>query len=275
MQLAFTTLGCPGWDLDTIIARAVDYGYQGVDFRGYLDDVDITARPEFTTRAAETARKFSDAGLVVPCFSSSCHAFCPTRERKAESLDELRRYAELCAAFNAPYIRIFGGGIGETSRPRAVSMAAETLTELAAAAAEYDLTIVFETHDDWTAALDVRALLAATQADNVAVLWDTHHPYRMDGEDPAETCRILGTWIQYTHWKDSRPDASAQHGYHLCMFGDGDLPLNDMLAALRGVGYDGWLTLEWELRWHPDLDAPELAFPRYAEEMRRLLAETE
>jgi sugar phosphate isomerase/epimerase len=271
MQLAFTTLGCPEWDLDMIIARAVDYGYQGVDFRGYLEDVDFTGRPEFTTDAKETARKFSDAGLQVPCLSSSCHAFCPTPEKKAQSLDEMRRYAELCAVFKAPYVRIFGGAIGETSRPQAVSMAAETLDELAAIAADNGVTIVFETHDAWTSAMDVRALLAAADADNVGVLWDTHHPYRMNGESPHDTCRTLGTWIQYTHWKDSKPDDAEKSGHRLCLFGEGDLPLQDMLSELRSIGYDGWLTLEWEKRWHPDIEAPEVALPQYVEAMKRMV----
>jgi sugar phosphate isomerase/epimerase len=275
MKLAFTTLACPAWDLDTIITRAVEYGYQGVDFRGYLDDVDITGRPEFTTRGAETARRIVDAGLVVPCFSTSCLAFCPSAEAKARSLDELQRYAELCRVFNAPYLRVFGGGIGDTSRPQAVSMAAAVLTELAEIAATHDLTIVLETHDDWTSAMDLRALIAATDADNVAVLWDTHHPYRMNGETPEETCRMLGTWIQYTHWKDSAPDESEKSGHRLCLFGDGDLPLKEMVSELRSVGYDGWLTLEWEKRWHADIEEPEVALPRYVEVMNRLIAETE
>jgi len=34
VKLAFTTLGCPDWDLDTIISKAAEFGFDGVDFRG-------------------------------------------------------------------------------------------------------------------------------------------------------------------------------------------------------------------------------------------------
>ena len=34
MKISFMTLGCPGWDLDTICARGREYGFDGVDFRG-------------------------------------------------------------------------------------------------------------------------------------------------------------------------------------------------------------------------------------------------
>ena len=48
MKLSFMTLGCPNWDLDTICRRGKEYGYDGVDFRGYLDTLDITLHPLFT-----------------------------------------------------------------------------------------------------------------------------------------------------------------------------------------------------------------------------------
>ena len=54
MKIAFMTLGCPNWDLDTICQKGREYGFDGVDFRGYLDEIDITKLPLFTTQAAET-----------------------------------------------------------------------------------------------------------------------------------------------------------------------------------------------------------------------------
>ena len=65
MKISFMTLGCPGWDLDTICARGREYGFDGVDFRGYLDQIDITLLPEFTTHANQTRRQLEDE-LVRP-----------------------------------------------------------------------------------------------------------------------------------------------------------------------------------------------------------------
>jgi hypothetical protein len=42
MELNFTTLGCPEWDLHAICAKGRDYGYDGVDFRGLQETMDIT-----------------------------------------------------------------------------------------------------------------------------------------------------------------------------------------------------------------------------------------
>jgi len=40
---------------------------------------------------------------------------------------------------------------------------------------------------------------------------------------------------------------------------------------LGQIGYTGYLSLEWEKRWHPEIPDPEIAFPQYMERMREFL----
>ena len=89
MKLAFTTLGCPRWDMETIAARAVEYGFGGVDFRGYRGELRLFELPEFTQDARATAGRLRDAGLEVPCFSSVARAVAETQAEAAEFLDEV------------------------------------------------------------------------------------------------------------------------------------------------------------------------------------------
>jgi len=49
MKIGFTTLGCPDWGLDMICEKASAYGFDGVDFRGLQDTLDITLLPAFTS----------------------------------------------------------------------------------------------------------------------------------------------------------------------------------------------------------------------------------
>jgi len=105
----------------------------------------------------------------------------------------------------------------------------------------------------------------------IGILWDTHHPYRILGESPATTCKKLGKWIRYTHWKDSITKPGTKEGHELCLVGEGDIPLRDILAALKACRYDGYLTLEWEKLWCPQIAEPEVAFPKYVQHMRHLL----
>ena len=43
MKFAFSTIGCPNWDFETIVARAKEYGYDGVEIRGFLNESVLTA----------------------------------------------------------------------------------------------------------------------------------------------------------------------------------------------------------------------------------------
>jgi sugar phosphate isomerase/epimerase len=254
MKLAFTTLGCPEWNIDTIISRAVAYGFDGVDFRGLQEEMRIYELPEFSTNAIETAERFNDAKLNISCFSSSARIFSSASERSAH-LEEVKHYAKLCQIFGTKYIRVFGGSIGNVERTKAITTAALCLQKMGEIADEYNVTILLETHDDWTNSSHVNAIIEKVNSDAVGVLWDIHHPYRMEGEDPAGTLQNIGKWVQYTHWKDSY---SVGEEYHLCLLGGGDVPLKQIFNLLKKNSYKGYLTFEWEKKWHPEIDEPEV-----------------
>jgi len=266
MKLAFTTLGCPDWDLEKIIAVAKEAGFDGVDFRGYQGEMAVFKLPQFSARASETAQRFADAGLEVPCFSSSARLM-PKEQGSVEAMvEEVRAYAALCAVFRAKFIRVFGGAIGELGWDAAIEKAAQVLQRMGDSAAEHGVKVLVETHDAWVDSNHVKALMEATDSDAVGVLWDIHHPWRKSGETPEQTWSLIGPWILNTHWKD----AMAGETGALCAIGAGEMPLADFYKVLDAGGYDGYYTLEWEKKWHPELDDADVAFPAYVEFMNKL-----
>ena len=98
MKIGFTTLGCPGWDLDTICARASEYGFDGVDFRGLLDTLDITLLSAFTGKSQDAPRQTDGR--------NGRREFGGSRPQEAFSLEEAPQQA---AGFFTP-------GIAETKR---------------------------------------------------------------------------------------------------------------------------------------------------------------
>ena len=115
MKISFMTLGCPNWDLETICSRGKEYGFQGVDFRGYLDTLDITLLPEFTTDAKATLHRLNDAGLEVSAISSSIKVCVP--ENFTSSLEEARRTVAAAHDLQCSNVRIYGGGDPKAARP--------------------------------------------------------------------------------------------------------------------------------------------------------------
>lgn len=270
MKLAFTTLGCPNWNMETIIEQAVKNGYHGVDFRGYLGEMEIYQLPEFSTNLNKTKKQFEEAGLEIPCFSSSVRLFTNTSEEVEKFLNELEEYGKLCQAFSTPYVRVFGGHIGNTERTEALQIVKENLEKYLSIAEKYDIILLLETHDSWTDCQTVRTVLEVAESERLQVLWDVHHPYRNAGEAPEKTWNILGDRIRYTHWKDSYLKEGTNRGYQLCLMGEGDIPLQEIMQLLVANGYDGYYTLEWEKLWAPEIEEPEVAIPQYADFMRQL-----
>ncbi|MFB5662790.1 sugar phosphate isomerase/epimerase family protein [Alteribacillus sp. HJP-4] len=272
MKLAFTTLGCPGWNLDQIISNAVKSGFDGVDFRGYMGELNIYNLPEFTSDLEYTKKKFKEASLEIPCFSSSIRLFTTSPEEHEKHVKEFHSYAKLCQEFHTPYIRVFGGKIGKTLRADATCKILDNLKDYVQLAEKYQVTLLLETHDDWTNCEFVNEILERLDSDFLYVLWDIHHPYRTVQEAPERTWELLGEKIKYTHWKDSYIAPENKRGYQLCLLGEGDVPLEKIYTLLRTNNYDGYFTLEWEKLWWPDLAEPEIAFSQYSDFMRTLFS---
>lgn len=108
MKIGFMTLGCPNWDLDTICKRGSEYGFEGVDFRGYLGEIDITRLPESTSEVSKTYNQLRDAGLEVCGISTSLNVCVP--EDRKKNLEDAKRTIDVARVFDGLNIRVFGGG---------------------------------------------------------------------------------------------------------------------------------------------------------------------
>ena len=179
---------------------------------------------------------------------------------------ELAAALELAADWSAPTVRVFGGA---PVRPQAEALddIARRLQPALARAEQLGVTIALETHDSFSSALLVAELLARVDNPSFAAVWDVHHPYRL-GESPRDVVRALGSRIHLVHLKDARRSGD---DWELVALGEGEVPVRASLAALREAGYDNWLTVEWEKRWHPELAAPEVALPREVATLKRWL----
>ncbi len=266
MKLAFMTLGCPNWDLNTICRKGREYGFDGVDFRGYLDTLDITLRPEFTTDAAQTRRRLADHGLEVSAISSSIRV-C-VAEKLVNNLDEARRTIGVAHALGCENVRIFGGGdLAAYSRTELLQIGCRCIERLLELDGARDLHWLFETHDAWVRAQDCRMLLENIPDPAFGAVWDMGHTFRVGGELPQVTLDVLRGRVGYTHVKDARYDRShplaMDDGWRYVPPGQGQLPLLESVRLLRSAGYDGWLQFEHEKRWHPELPEPEEIFPMF------------
>jgi sugar phosphate isomerase/epimerase len=131
------------------------------------------------------------------------------------------------------------------------------------------VTVLQESHGDFTKSPDLREIVTRVASKSFALLWDAHHTFVAGGEQPAATYEQLGPWIRHTHLKDSKA-AGADRRYVLT--GTGDVPVGTQVAVLAKAGYTGYYCFEWEKKWHPEIEGPEIAFPHYARTMGEYLS---
>jgi sugar phosphate isomerase/epimerase len=271
MKLAFTTLSCPEWNLETVLTRAREYGFDGVDFRGIKDDMDITVIPAFNAELEKTKALIRTMKLEVPCLSTSAKMALPDESRARESIEEAKRYIELAATLDCPYIRVFGGGkMDDELTEEFLQRVADNMNMLGEHAVERGVKVLIETHDALVPGARLKRLFEKITSAGCGVIWDMHHPYRFFRETPEETLDAVGDKIFYTHLKDSIGDGEERKAV---LVGDGEVPLKEMIRLLAGRGYDGYLALEAEKRWNPALPEPEVMLPAYVETMRSYLKE--
>lgn len=272
MKLAFSTLGCPGWDLDTILSKAKAYGFEGVDFRGLGAEMTVPKAPEFSSSLEDTLAKIGESGLSIAGLSSSVQAVPKDKQSFQSSLEELKLYLELAEKMAVPFVRIFGGpGPDGKSLEDRIKMGAQILAAMGDLAGEKSVQLVIETHDAWSSSQDVRRLVKAADHPCVGVCWDIQHPWAQSHESPQETWATLFPLVLYVHLKDAKILPSGEHA--LCLVGEGDVPVKECLQVMKDGRYAGYHVLEWEKRWHPELADPDVAFPAFVSQMKSWAAE--
>ena len=262
MKLAFSTLGCPEWSLEQIFEAARTNGYEGVELRFYNGSLDLLkALADFPGGPRAFRRQFERVGLEICCLDTSVTLAAPE-----SSLTEGEQMIELALTLGAPYVRVFGGEAAPGESPTDhLKRASQHLARLGRRAAQRGLKVLVETHDAFPTGAQVASLLQAAGGQGAGALWDLHHPVRM-GESPAQTARLIGAQTHHVHVKDGKPEG----GYTL--LGEGDIPLRELAAELHHAGYRGYLSLEWEKAWHPELAEPEVAFPHAARYLSSMLS---
>ena len=267
MKFAFSTVGCPDYQWSDVYSMAKDLGYDGIEVRGLGREFStFNMQPFSEGEVGLTVKKLAELRLSIPCLSSGC--VLKFADKREENLAQLKDYIHLAQKLNCPYVRVMGDYGAAPDGDVDDEVVASQLRELIPLAEECGVTLLLETNGAYADTARLRDLLTDLASDNVAALWDMHHPYRFMHESPEQTLQNLGTYIKHVHIKDS----VIQDGrlvYRL--MGDGDLPIADMMMALRSINYEGYVSLEWVRYWNRDMYDAGVVFPQYIHYMEAFM----
>ena len=256
LRIAFSTLAFPDATLAEATALGRSWGYAGVELRlidGQLIDSSMSAAERVRVKQTIAA-----ASLPIVSVDSS---IILTGE---EAGPELRQFLELANDWESPLVRVYGGPLAEEPGTRRTQMeaAARVLQEATPLAERLGVAVAIETHDSFSASSVVAELLAMAQSKWVGALWDTHHPHRM-GERPAEVYKHIGPRVLHVQVKDARLSVAHKGGWQLVLLGEGEVPVQEIIRLLAAGGYGGYISVEWEKYWHPEIEEPEIALPQH------------
>ena len=269
--IAFSTLGCPQWSFKAVLEAAVANGYAGMELRGIAGEMDLSKVPELQgTRLAETKQELASRGLVVTDLGASARMHEKDAATRDKQLDEGRRFIDLAHALGVPYVRMFGDKLPpEEPKEDVLKRVVEGFQQMASHAKAAGVTVLIESHGDFTHSPDLQTILTRVGSDAFALLWDAHHTFVAGKESPTETWTALGRYVRHTHLKDSVPQGEDRR---YVLTGTGQVPVKEQVKVLAQGGYKGYYCFEWEKKWHPEIEEPEVAFPHYAKTMREYLA---
>ncbi|MBQ8588469.1 MAG: AMP-binding protein [Clostridia bacterium] len=262
MKIAFSTLGCPNYSWKDTRAMAKDLGFDGIEVREIGDD---KSSPFSAEKCESTIAKLNAINMEIPCFSTGC--CLKFTDKHDENMAEVLKYMEIAAKTGTEYIRILGDLTAEPTGEVDDGVIAQEIRCLVPKAEELGVTLLVETNGVYADTDRLKNLLNDIASDNVAALWDVHHPYRFFGESPETTLTNLGAYIKYIHIKDSVTDENGNLSYKL--LGEGDLPIDSIMSALRSINYEGYITLEWVKRWNEELSDAGIVFPHFTEFMSK------
>ena len=270
VPLAFSTLGCPKWPWATVLEQASKLGYSGIELRGIQMQMDLPKLPEFSgTRLTQSLKDLEALDLKITDLGASSRMHEADTTRRAAQLDEGRRFVDLAHQMKVPYVRVFGDQIPEgESKETVVKRVIDGLRTLGEHARGSGVTIIIESHGDFTDSPTLLQLLNGAAMESVALLWDAHHTFVAGKEPPSKTFEAMKRYVRHTHLKDSRPEGT---GVRYVLTGQGTVPVRETVNILAKAGYKGYYGFEWEKGWHPEIEEPEIAFPHFVERMREYL----
>jgi sugar phosphate isomerase/epimerase len=274
LPIGFSTLGCPNWEWKKILDQAAQHGFAAIEMRGLLGEMDLSKSPQFTGDKLKESLKDLDAlGLKIAGLGASTNMHEPDAARRARQMDEAKRFIELAHQLRSPYVRVFPNQLvkGE-ERKTTIDRIVAGLRELGDHAKGSKVTVIVESHGEFVTAPLLLEIIKGANHPNVAFLWDAHHTC-VAGEKPGETFKQLGKYVRHTHLKDSRAPKADEKGRRYVLTGTGEVPVKETVKVLAAGGYKGYYSFEWEKRWHPEIEDPEIAIPHYAKVMREYLAE--
>lgn len=262
------------------LRKAKEMGADGVQMYAVSGELDPAQMSPAKRR--ELAGFIAGLGLEVSalCGDLGGHGF-QDRVANPGKVEKSKRIIDLAKELGADIVTTHIGIVPEDESDPVYEAMQAACGELAAYAKSVDGFFAIETGPEPSARL--KKFLDSLPGDGVSVNFDPANLVMVTGDDPVQGVHLLKEYIVHTHVKDGvrlRPadprDVYGMHGYNQGSShgeiaemvergeffrevppGEGAVDFDAYFGALQAIGYDGYLTVEREVRADPVRDIAE------------------
>lgn len=295
MKISGHTLGTPGMSLEASLQLFHQSGLDAVEIIWQNDYP--SAIPEFASLQVLQRIKRLAGGLELEVACLTPYMTAINSLDSDERQNDIRRFSRCiqdAQTLGCPNIRVYAGSFldGEEQLYDAKwKHLVDSLQTLGYQAEQAGVTLCVENHFNTmtVSAAQTAELIRAVNSSAVRILYDQANLTFTHNEKYPQAIEIQKLWIGHIHVKDlvwvdenkrfvAGSVARVEKGVRAIRSrvpGDGVLEWDKILSTLiQKTGYNAYLSLEYEYRWHPDdLPRPEEGFKLGAERIRNILKE--
>ena len=230
MKLSFSTHTVTAGSFAELCDMTAAYGYDGIEIYDTHAERAMHADSVLHSGAiAQGKRKLFNRSIAVTALT------CPTPVTEGCDPAAFTRYLEHAINANVPSV-IFMLDAAMTEVPTANDWY-ETLMPAVKMAEEFGIDILFESVGVLAKTENILEIINRFASTAIGVAWNVRATY-FDGRETADdTIQTLGAYIRYVRLGDRKDGEDV-------LLGEGELPLADVVNALRSLNYDGYICVD-------------------------------
>jgi sugar phosphate isomerase/epimerase len=257
IKLAFSTVACPDWTIEKVAQQAAEMGYQGVELRTLGPGSSGLACDPALSDPAKVGQVLKSHGIEPVCLSTSLSLHHNDPSSVKDSHLAVKHSLEMAAKIGCPAVRVFGHEAHQgASRNVAIQRIAQHAADLADTAGHLGVRLLFENGGSFAKAKEWWWLLNVVDHPMVGLCWNVANAAAA-GEPSSVSVTMLNSRIQLAKVKDTR----IGEGSGFVPLGEGTVGIEQFIKRLLGIGYEGYVSVEWDRLWLPSLDPAEEYLP--------------
>jgi len=271
LKFAFSTVACPQWPLEKVLEQAAAWGYAGVELRTLGPKGNGLASDPADLDPDHVRDLFANSAVVPVCLSTS--ASLHHREQSAafharkDALDAIK----LAAKIGCSQIRVFGNEVMPgRNRQAALQDVASATGHLLETAASHGVGVLFENSGSFNRAKEWWWLLNILDHPLVGMCWNVANA-AASGELASVSVPCLNSRIRLAKVKDTR----VGEGSGFVPLGEGTVGIEPFVTRLLGIGFTGYVSVEWDRLWLPSLAEAESYLPDALERLQGWVVDEE